>query len=569
MNKNNKNIILLIVCLTMMISSCNVLNSYEKTIIADENKFKFEYSFAEAGKQRMKGNDKEAIDTYMYCLEINPKSAASNYFISTIYANDGDFSTALTFADNAVKLNDKKIWYKILFADMLVEQNIYQEAENIYKQIIQSNPEMKSIYYDLINIYMEQKKTEQALNVYKKLQTVFAYEETNALPVYNLLMTLNKKDEALEELRKLRRYFPENIKFKALIAEYYLAVNEMDKAKKMYKEMLAEEPNNISFRLSYASYSKFLGDGDMFYENAIIIINSYDVDFKTKIRLIISRDKNLLSEEQYENLLENLMLTNPNERITYTLYAEYLLEKDKKNKAAKYIRKAVNIDNSNFNLVLVLFEIDYEIGDFKNLYNDTEKLKDIYPNQSKVFFYNALALYNLKDYKNAEKTLSYGKDLVIDDNNLMSKYLFYLAEVYNKQNKYEKADLSFEKALNLKKDYWEAANSYAYYLSEKNIKPERAEELALACIKSDKDSPTYNNTYALVLYKQEKYEDALKYIEVAIENIKTENHKLIELYGDILFKNNKTEDAVIQWKKAYKLNKLSKKLELKIKNKKL
>ena len=190
-----------------------------------------------------------------------------------------------------------------------------------------------------------------------------------------------------------------------------------------------------------------------------------------------------------------------------TLFAEHLLKNNNKNEAAKHIRKAVDIDNSDFNLVLALFKIDYDTGDFKSLQSDSEKLKEIYPNQSKVFFYNGLASYKLKNYEVAKKTLDYGKDLVIEDNWLLARFWFYIGEAEQALLQQDKASKSFEKAL--------------------------------------------------------------KYIEIVIKNITKENYKIYELYGDILFENNKVDKAVTYWKKAYKHNSKSKELEEKIKNKKI
>lgn len=67
-----------------------------------------------------------------------------------------------------------------------------------------------------------------------------------------------------------------------------------------------------------------------------------------------------------------------------------------------------------------------------------------------------------------------------------------------------------------------------------------------------------------MLYKLEKYADALVWIEKAIQNGGVESGEVREHYGDILFKLGRIDDAVIQWEKAKELGGASAFLEQKL-----
>jgi len=107
-------------------------------------------------------------------------------------------------------------------------------------------------------------------------------------------------------------------------------------------------------------------------------------------------------------------------------------------------------------------------------------------------------------------------------------------------------------------------NNYSYYLSEANINLDKAEKMISICIEKEFDNPTYLDTYAWVLFKRGKYSEALFYIKRVVELDKENSSILMEHFGDILYKNNKIEEALKAWKKSRDLGNDSKELQQKI-----
>jgi len=66
------------------------------------------------------------------------------------------------------------------------------------------------------------------------------------------------------------------------------------------------------------------------------------------------------------------------------------------------------------------------------------------------------------------------------------------------------------------------------------------------------------------LFRNQKYNDALIYIEKAVIIDGEKNPNILEHYGDILSKTGKTEKAVQCWKKAKEMGSGSKTIDLKI-----
>jgi len=76
-------------------------------------------------------------------------------------------------------------------------------------------------------------------------------------------------------------------------------------------------------------------------------------------------------------------------------------------------------------------------------------------------------------------------------------------------------------------------------------------EMISKCIDIEPENSTYLDTQAWVLFRLEKYNEALMAIQKAIDN-ETESvtGEVWEHYGDILYKNAYPEKSLEMWKKA-------------------
>ena len=97
---------------------------------------------------------------------------------------------------------------------------------------------------------------------------------------------------------------------------------------------------------------------------------------------------------------------------------------------------------------------------------------------------------------------------------------------------------------------------------------EKAEQMAEKAVKNNPDNNTFLDTYAWVLFMREKYKEAKKVMEKAINsgNVSAIHY---EHYGDILYKLGNVDLAVEQWQKAKGLNPNRELIDKKIADRKL
>ena len=141
------------------------------------------------------------------------------------------------------------------------------------------------------------------------------------------------------------------------------------------------------------------------------------------------------------------------------------------------------------------------------------------------------------------------KDLVSDLYAIMGDILYKKGE---KRQAFE----AYDSCLQWKDDNITALNNYAYFLSEMDSSLQKAEMMSYKTIKAEPDNSTYLDTYAWILFKQKRYEEALIYEEQALQNTvdSTEGKGVyLEHAGDILSMLGRTDEAVDYWEKALKI----------------
>lgn len=114
-------------------------------------------------------------------------------------------------------------------------------------------------------------------------------------------------------------------------------------------------------------------------------------------------------------------------------------------------------------------------------------------------------------------------------------------------------------------------NNYAYFLAKATGDLDKAEHMSRKTIEAEPDNAVYIDTYAYILFRQGKYDEAIGYMEKALAKCEEEgeglSYEYYEHYGDMLFKAGQRAKALEQWKKALRLEPDRKILKEKIRKK--
>lgn len=558
------------ILIASFLSSCNLLRHKNKTedLLSERERYEFNYSFMEAEKQKMLGNFEEAKFLYEKCNKLDPASAATLYELSTLLVQKEDYKQAIENAKKAVKLNPNNIWYKAMLAVLYKQTNDANSAISVYKDLLKDNPDRVDFLYELANLYNYIKKYDDALKAYENIEASYGVNETVTLEKERIYLVKGNKEKAYDEIRKLINSNPTEVRYYGILAESYVSEGDFDKAREIYEQMLKIDPNNGLVHLSLSDFYRLTKEYDKSFSELKIAFASTDVELDVKIKMLItflnfSNESAELKEQSYE-LLKILLVTYPQDTKVHTLYADFLMKDKKIQEAREQLRIVANNEKSKYLIWEQLLLIEGNLNDFAAMYKESCEALEYFPNQPVLNYFQGLSAYQLKKYDIAEKTLKYGVEIVTDNPTLKADMYSILADTYNKLGKMKDSDNAMEQVLKIDKSNKIILNNYSYYLSQRGDSLDKAERMSLICVELEPKNATYLDTYAWVLYKQNKFEKALEAIEKAYKNGGSDDAVVVEHYGDIVFKLGQTDRANELWNEAGKLGKGSEFLNKKI-----
>jgi len=92
--------------------SVEVKSDSNKGAISEKEQLDFDYLFFEAQKDKILGNDAQAVDKFNQALRIIPRNAATHFELSQLYLNSANLELAEIHGQQAVKADPSNLWYK-------------------------------------------------------------------------------------------------------------------------------------------------------------------------------------------------------------------------------------------------------------------------------------------------------------------------------------------------------------------------------------------------------------------------------------------------------------------------
>ncbi len=565
----------LLICIVLLggLWSCKTTPSHktQKSSLesgADLFKYKTSSLLIDASRAKIIGNTSEAIDLYKSIIQGDPKCAVAHYELANLYYSQKNYTEALVYGKKAVDLNPSEDWYVYLLAMIDNKTSNFGESTKLYQQLSEKNPYKLEYFYEWAYALLYESKYQEAIKVYDKIEKLSGIDEKIIVQKQKLYLQLNKVDKAADEINKLCLQFPNEVKYALMIADMY-AINEMpDKAMVFYKKALAIDSLSPYIHLSLSDYYRKKGDNTKFLEEIRFCFSSSQLDIDTKIKVLLSyytasETQPQLRDEAYE-LMDTLIKVHPNDPKAYSMLGDFLLRDKKDARAREVFAKVVTLDSSKYIVWEQLLYLDVNLADDSMLLVHSKKAMELFPEQAMPYLFYGSSLIRKTNYAEGVDVLKQGVYYVADNKEVQSQFYTYLGDAYNQLKKYPESDESYDKALKYMPDNVYVLNNYSYYLSLRNDRLEKAEELAKKANDLVKNNASYLDTYAWVLYKAKKTNEAKGIIEKALQYGGDKNDIILEHYGDILFTLGEKEKAFVQWNIARTLGKGSDLLDKKI-----
>ncbi|MEE4197643.1 MAG: tetratricopeptide repeat protein [Bacteroidales bacterium] len=569
-----KNLLYFIIGLVIITSSCSVQNTTQTDLkkvtkeLNDNEELEYYYIFMEANRKKLLGDLNAALALFYQCLEIKPQSAAAMSEISQINEIIDNNEVAVKYAQNAARLDPDNKWFQLKLARLYINNQQYQKAINVYQELYETYPQDLEIPYNLAALFRQTNQLQKAIDLYNDIENQTGINETLSIIKQRLYLQQGQKNKAYEEIKNLINHFPNQPQYYGILAEMYTNDNLFTKAEENYKKLFAIDSTNTLGQLSIIDFYRKKMDYDNAFKYIHKVLHNENIDFQAKAMVFIS----LLNNSQelniyFQQIEDHLLLFRqlyPDKKESHTLYADYLIRMNQLDKARTELQMIVekfSVNQAVWEQLLSLYSYQNK---FKKLYDVSSTAIDSFPQHALFYLFKGVSASQIEEYDTALQAFKNGLKYVENNTDLEYDFYTYLAENYHETKDYDKSDYYFEMVI--KSDYADlyVFNNYAYYLSLREVKLDYAQELSRKTIEAEPENSTYLDTYAWILFKQQKYQDALFYIQKAYDLGGFESPAIVHHFGDILYFTGDTAKAIKMWKLANDLGDTSNELLFKI-----
>jgi tetratricopeptide (TPR) repeat protein len=542
-----------------------------KNKLSEAQQTKAEMFFFEGLRLKAISDYSTAIINFEKTIAIDPNQAAAYYELSQMHLNLKNPAAALPYAIQAIKFEPNNEWYLMAAAEASEKMSEYKMAEKYYQQLVKLKPTQVEHYFSVANMQLAQKKYKKSLRTYDILSKKLGVTEELAIQKEKIWLKLNKVPKALAEIQTLIDRYPKEPKYYLLLADIFVANNTPDKAFAIYQKVLQLDSNNGYAQLELAEYYRIKKQEPMAMRYLYVAFKNPQINIDHKVSILAPYFSVIGNQSQRKRALELasfLIIAHPAEAKAFAIYADILYQ-DKQLDSAKIIYlQTIALDKSVFAVWQNLLLLQAETQDYSGLLKSSNQAIELFPNQNFVFYLNAAAKYQAKDY--AAAALAYKQALAItfDNKEMQAQIYSGLGDVYNDLKQYAQSDSFYNASLALKPDEVFVLNNYAYYLALRKEQLPKAAQMAKHANELQPNNASFEDTYAWVLFKIGNYEQALIWIELALSHSETQTATLMEHYGDILYfltKKDAAVQAIEKWKAAKTLGPGSEQLSEKIK----
>lgn len=531
-------------------ASISAPDEYSTSKISEEtdHKVKLDSYFLKGEMDSLEGKPDSAIENFKSALHLDPESEILTYRLALEYYRKGQLRDALYWGEKSLEKSGKR--ETVLFvAGLYSAQKKFDQAESLYKKLIQKLATDSEAHLYLAALYSEKKNYTSAIQHFSLLIKQKNFEQRHLAYYYRARVYIEsaapggiaKAKQDLQASLKLKSDFFDSLQILGRLIE---KTDGKEAAIQFYSKY--QKQNEPSARLAeiLAQYYIEKGDYDKAYTQLEILETTTEDQIQVKLKMaLILIDKRMYDRAQLK-LSELSQLVPESDKVKFYLGAVYQETKklDKAVETFLEIQPASNhYEDSRIQAALIL----------KNS-GKTEQalalLKESLTKKSENIQSYFIISQILEEQKKFTEAISYLK--TADAKFPKSSQLHYfLGTLFDRMNDKENMLVHMNKVIEIDDEHVQALNYLAYSLAELKKDLRRAEQLALKAEKLDQSDAFIKDTIGWVYYQKGDYSKAVQFLEKA--------HKLLpqvgiiaDHLGDAYVKLNQKDKAFQTFQKA-------------------
>lgn len=511
--------------------------------------------FMEAESAGIQGNTRKAITTFNDYLKIDRNNPTVYYELAGLFKKLQNPAAAVAFSRKALQLDPGNRWFGEAYANALAANQQTDSAAAVFGRLYKTYPRQEEYLYNQSVLLSGAGHYEEALSGFKALENSMGINEELVYEIQRIYLKLNRVEDAAAEIRKLIAQNPRESRYFQLLAEVYYTHNMPDKAFGVYQELLSENPGNPQALIAIALHYKRQGNEQEYEQYMEKAFANPDLSIEDKIDFVrpFLKYTEVDSTKGGEGLMlcRMILTAHPKDARAYALYGDMLLQCHEPDSALAQYRHALSIDDSKYEVWQQVMFVEAAGRQNDSLLRVSEEVIKKFPGRFAGWYFNGSVNILLKRYEAGIRSLNTALETGIDDTDTKSHIYATLGEAYHATGEYAVSDSCFDLALLLKPDDDITLNNYSYYLSLRNTRLNKAEQMSKMALGLSPGNYVYEDTYAWILFKMGKYEEARQWMEKALQNSTAmDSPGYLEHYGDILYMLKDVSGALKYWELA-------------------
>ena len=535
----------------------------------------YDVLFHEAMLQRQKRHHDAAFDLLIRCQELRPEASETYFFLAQYYSAMKQNDRALTAFEKAAELEPSNATYMETLSDAYIMQQRYDDAIRVVKKLYEADKSREELLETLYNLYNRQENYEEAIAVLDLLEQNNGKTERIALSKSRLYIQLGDNEKSAEEMKGLMEQHPNDLNYKTLYANSLMLNGEHEEAVRLLNQVLDEEPNNIRAQMSLRNYYSQEEDSVAAMQMTRRILLNPQATTEDKVyqmRLLIAQNEDEGGDSTVILNLFREMLDQPEpDPDIAELNAAYMnLKEMPRDSIARALELVLALAPERTSPRLQLVQYAWEADDNDSIISLCQAARQYNPEEMAFYYYQGMAYYRQEDTDHALEAFQNGISVINDESSpeIVSDFYAVMGDLLFQKERKREAYEAYDSCLQWKDDNIMCMNNYAYYLSELGQQLDKAEQMSYKTIKAEPKNATYLDTYAWILFMEERFAEAKIYIDQALQNDSDSSAVIIEHAGDIYVRNGNTDRAVALWQQALQKDPDNKILIRKIKRRK-
>ena len=335
------------------------------------------------------------------------------------------------------------------------------------------------------------------------------------------LLWLGDTTAVENQLEILNQAAPKDINTLLYSSQIYSALGRDSLVETFFERGREIDPQNGQLLMAMADYYREKGDSLAYDREVFAALSAPDLDFEVKLPLLKDYVVNLYTEPsqrpRIDNLFELMQQINPGQEELHNLYGSYLVATDRNADAIEQYNVSLSLAPANQALYTELTRLNLMEKRYADAAEVGRKGMERTPEDLWLAVLTSYALAELDSASVAIDMLeNFDKNLLNEKGK--GELFTRLGDLYYKEDLQTKAFDSYEKAILYDAENYMAMNNLAYFYVESDTLLSRAEMYATLAVGNDPVSPTYLDTFAWVLFKQNRFQEAAEQIDKAIAN---------------------------------------------------